>query len=212
MFQQMLNASRAVLLRPSVATFEEHERDDLGWALIYTLIAAVAAAILQTIAAVVQRAALEQRMATLEQQFGNSPVLPILRTLIGGGGLVFSLVFTLIFTLFFFFLFVGIFYLLGRAFGGTGTFGELAYDIALYSAPITVLASLLGIIPIVGGLVALLLSIYQIYLNWLSVQAGMNLPGSKALWVILIPLLVILLLCCGIFVIGFLTLLGASRS
>jgi hypothetical protein len=211
MFQQMLNASRAVLLRPSVAAFEEHERDDLKWALIYTLIAAVAAAILRAIGGLLQRAALEQQMADLQQRLGNSPILPIMRTLIGGG-LVFSLVGTLIFTIIFFFFFVGILYLLGRAFGGTGTFGELAYDIALYSAPITVLASLFGIVPIVGGLVALLLSIYEIYLNWLSVQAGMNLPGSKALWVILIPLLVILLLCCGIFTIALLALLGASRS
>ena len=34
MFQQMLNSSIAVLTRPSVGTFEEHERNDLGWAVI----------------------------------------------------------------------------------------------------------------------------------------------------------------------------------
>jgi len=212
MFQQMLNASRAILLRPSVATFEEYERDDLGWALIYTLTAAVAAAVLRAIGALLQRAALEQQMASLEQQFGNSPMLPLMRNLIGGGGLVFTLIFTLIVAVIGFFIGVGIVYLLGRAFGGTGTFGEMAYDIALYSAPITVLSSLLGIIPIIGGLAALALGIYEIYLYWLSVQAGMNLPGSKALWVVLIPILVVVVLCCGIFVLAFLALLGASRS
>ncbi len=212
MFQQMLNASRAVLLHPSVATFEEYERDDLGGALIYTLIAAVAAAILRAIGGLLQRAALEQQMANFERQLGNSPALPLVRSLIGGGGVVFTLVFTLFAAFIGFFIGVGIIYLLGRAFGGTGTFGEMAYNIALYSAPITVLSSLLGIIPILGGLVALLLGFYQIYLNWLSIQAGMNLPGSKALWVILIPILVVLLLCCGVFVLLFLTILGASRQ
>ena len=214
MFQQMLNASRAVLLRPSVATFEEYERDDLGWALIYTVIAAVAAAILRAIGAFLQRAALQQQMATLEQQFGDSPMLPIMRNLIGGGGLVFTLVFTLFAAVIGFFIGVGIIYLLGRAFGGTGTFGEMAYNIALYSAPLTVLAALFGIIPIVGGLVALLLGIYQIYLNWLSIQAGMNLPGSKALWVILIPLIVVVILCCGVFalVVSFLTIVSSQSS
>jgi hypothetical protein len=212
MFQQMLNASRAILLRPSVATFEEYERDDLGWALIYTLIAAVAAAILRAVGGLLQRAALEQQMANLEQQLGNSPMLPFIRSMIGGGGLVFTLIFTLFATVIGFFLGVGIIYLLGRAFGGTGTFGEMAYDIALYSAPIAVLGALLGIIPIVGSLAALALGIYEIYLYWLSVQAGMNLPGSKALWVILIPILVVVLLCCGIFVLAFFVIAGASRS
>ena len=46
MFQQMLNGSRAVLLRPSVSTFEEYERNDLSWALIYIAIAAAVTAIL----------------------------------------------------------------------------------------------------------------------------------------------------------------------
>jgi len=212
MFQQMLNASRTILLRPSVATFEEYERDDLGWALIYILIAAVAAAILRAIGATLQRAALEQQIGNLEQQFGNSPMLPLMRSLMGGGGLVFTLVFTLFAAVIGFFIGVGIIYLLGRAFGGTGTFGEMAYDISLYSAPITVLSALLGIIPIVGGLATLALGIYQIYLYWLSVQAGMNLPGNKALWVILIPILVVVLLCCGVFVLLFLVIAGASRS
>ena len=182
------------------------------WALIYTRIAAFAAAILRAVGGLLQRAALEQQMANLEQQFGNSPMLPLMRSLMGGGSLVLTLVGTLFATVIGFFIGVGVIYLLGRIFGGTGTFGEMAYDIALYSAPMTVLAALVGIIPILGALVALLLVIYQIYLNWLAIQAGMNLPGSKALWVILIPILVVVLLCCGIFVIAFLVIAGASRS
>lgn len=214
MLQQMLNASRAVLLRPSVATFEEYERDDLSWALIYTAIGAVAAAILRAIGALLQRATVEQQLSAFEQQFGDSPMLPIMRGLVGGGGLVFTLLFTLIVAVLGFIIGVGIIYLLGRAFGGTGTFGEMAYNIALYSTPLTVLAALFGIIPVVGALVGLLLVIYQIYLNWLSIQAGMNLPGSKALWVILIPLIVIVVLCCGIFalIISFITIVRSQTS
>jgi hypothetical protein len=214
MFQQMLNASRAVLLRPSVATFEEFERDDLGWALIYTLAAAVVAAILRAIGSLLTRAALEQQLAGLEQQLGDSPALPLIRSMIGGGGLIFTLIFTLFATIIGFFIGVGIIYLLGRAFGGTGTFGEMAYNIALYSAPVTVFGALLGIIPIVGGLAALALGIYQIYLNWLAIQAGMNLPGNKALWVILIPLLVLVVLCCVLFagLFGLLAIVGSQTS
>ena len=214
MFQQMLNASRAILLRPAVATFEEFERDDLSWALIYTTIAAVIAAILNAVGSLIGRAALEQQLGGFEQQLGDSPALPLLRSLIGGGGTVFSLFFTLIFSILGFLIFVGIIYLLGRAFGGTGTYGEMAYNTALYSAPLTVISALLGLIPVVGFLAGIVLAIYQLYLYWLSIQAGMNLPGNKALWVILIPLLVVLLLCCGLFalIVSFITIVSRQTS
>lgn len=196
MFQQMLNASRAVLLRPSVATFEEFERDDLGWALIYTAVAAAIAGVLSAIASLIGRAALEQQLSGLEQQLGDSPALPLIRSMAGGGGVVFSLIVTPIIAIIGFLISVGIVYLLGRAFKGTGTYGEMAFNTALYSAPLTVISALLNLIPFVGALASLALAIYQIYLYWLSIQAGMNLPGNKALWVILIPILVVVVLCC----------------
>lgn len=46
MLQQMINSSIAVLTRPSVSTFEEHERNDLGWAMIYSVIAGVINAVI----------------------------------------------------------------------------------------------------------------------------------------------------------------------
>lgn len=198
MFQQMLNASRAILLGPSVATFEEYERDDLGAALIYTTVAAVIAAILSAVGTLIRSTALEQ-LGGIEQQLSDSPLLPLLRSLLGGGSLVFTLFFTLILTILGFLIFVAIIYLLGRAFGGTGTYGVMAFNAALYSAPLTVISALIGLIPFVGFLASIVLAIYQLYLYWLSIQAGMNLPANKALWVVLIPLIVLLLLCCGLF-------------
>ena len=45
-------------------------------------------------------------------------------------------------------------------------------------------------------------------------QAGMNLPGNKALWVILIPILVIVVLCCVIFagLFGLLAIVSSQTS
>jgi hypothetical protein len=161
-----------------------------------------------------RRAALEQQLGSFEQQFGDSPLVPLLRGIAGGGGLVVTLVFTLAASIIGFLLFVGVIYLLGRAFGGTGTYGEMAYNTALYSAPLTVISALLAIIPIIGPLAGLLLVFYQLYLYWLSIQAGMNLPGNKALWVILIPVLVVVLLCCVAFIgiIGFITIVSRQTS
>lgn len=204
MFQQMLEASRAVLLRPSVATFEEHERNDLGWALIYTAIAAVVTAILGAIGFAIRGPAMEQALSQLQNQFGGGQPLPPGITGLAGGSITGAIVSGLFGSIVGFFIWTGIVYLLGRAFGGTGAYGELAWDVALFSAPLNVISSLislLGVGPLacLTGLISLALFGYNVYLTWLSVQAGMNLPGNKALWVILIPLLVVLLLCCGLF-------------
>jgi len=51
-------------------------------------------------------------------------------------------------TLIGFFIFLGIVYLIGRAFGGTGNFGELAFDMSLFWAPLMVVRALISIIAI----------------------------------------------------------------
>jgi hypothetical protein len=203
MFQQMLNASRAVLLRPSVSTFEEYERNDLGWATIYVAISAVVAALLNAIGFVLKRPYVEQQLRDLENQLNGQPLPPFFNSMMnmGGQSLVGSLVFGLLGTLIGFFFWLGIVYLLGRAFGGTGTFGELGYDMALFQAPIAVVNALIsmiaiGPIAIVGSLATLALGLYSIYLTYVGIQAGMNLPGNKALLVILIPIIVLVVLCC----------------
>jgi Yip1 domain len=151
-FQTMINSSMAVLQHPSVATFEEHEKNDLQSATIYVAIGGLLAGVFGAIAGAIRNTSVSSGL-----------ISGILGALIG------------------FFIYTGLVYLLGRAFGGTGNFGELAYDISLFSAPITAVGSLLGIVPILGGIVALLLFLYQIYLTYLGIQSGMNLPKEKAL-------------------------------
>jgi Yip1-like protein len=215
MFQQMLNASRAVLLRPSVSTFEEYERNDLGWATIYVAISAVVAAILAAISFALNRPYLEQRMQDLQNQLNGQPLPPFATTLMGGTSITAAILSGLLSTLIAFFIWLGIIFLLGRAFGGTGSFGELAYDFALFWAPIAVIRGLIGVISIgpiafIGGLIGLAVGLYNIYLSWLSIQSGMNLSGGKALWVILIPILVLVIGCCGIIALVVFALAGAS--
>lgn len=217
MFQQMLNASRAVLFHPSVATFEEHERNDLGWATIYIAISTVISAILGAISFVLNRPYLEQQRRNLEDQLNGQPLPPFANTLMGGQSLTGAIIAGLLFTIVAFFVWAGLVYLLGRLFGGTGAFGELAYDIALFWAPIAVLRGLIGVISIgpiaaIGGIVGLVVGLYNIYLSWLSVQSGMNLSPGKAAAVIAIPILVLTLGCCAIFGVAILAIVGMSQQ
>ena len=180
MFQEMINGSIAVLTKPSVSTFEEHEKNNLAWALIYSVIAGVINAILAAL-----RAALFPAVAL--DTAGLPPELAEgLQQGAAGPGIVGAVVGAIIFTILGLLIGWGITYALGRAFGGTGQFGELAYDLSLFNAPTTVVFSILNFIPILGGLAALALGIYNLYLTYLAIQSGMNLPSNKALYVILI--------------------------
>jgi hypothetical protein len=180
--QQMFNSSVAVLQRPAVATFEEHERDNLGQATIYVAIAAVVSGVLAAI-------------GTAIKQVPGA----------GIGGAIFG---SLIGVLVGFFIWLGLVYLLGRAFGGTGNFGELAFDISLFYAPLLVVFNLLNMIAIgplgiLTGLAGLAVWIYQLFLTYLGIQSGLNLPPNKALYVILILFLIgVALVACFVLFIG----------
>ena len=168
MIQEMVNGSIAVLTNPSVQTFERHERDNLGWALIYAAIASVINGILLLIG------------TTITQQ--SNPIFTIL------GGVFGTIIGSLVGW--------GFIYLLGQAFGGTGSFGELAWGISLFSSPLSVAQFIVSYIPFVGWILSLALVIYGIYLNYLAIQSGMNLPSQEALYISIILLVILLLFWC----------------
>ncbi len=190
MLQTMFNASIAVLTRPSASTFEEYEQDNLQWAIIYVAIGAVITGILGAIGFAIDPSLQEELFGDTQPSLMGSVLGNVIAALIG------------------FFIFLGIVYLLGRAFGGSGKFGELAFDISLYWVPIAILVGLLNVISI-GPLTLLVLPVslalfgYNIYLTYLGIQSGMDLPANKALYVVLIlALIVIVLVLCIALIIG----------
>ena len=80
----------------------------------------------------------------------------------------------------------------------------------LNSATVAIISTLLGAIPVVGGFIAFAASLYGLYLTYLAIQSGMNLPSNKALYVILILFLLLLAVFCFIFGAAFLALMGAG--
>lgn len=156
MFQVLLNGSIAVLMRPSVQTFEQQERDDLIWAVVY---AVIGGAITGLVSAVMN--------------IGNGVGAALMAL---GSGLFGTAIVSL----------VGwaIVWGLGKAFGGTGTFGQLAWGFSLYSTPLAVLSGTLGALPVIGAFIAIPASLYGLYLSYLAIQSGMNLPSNKALIII----------------------------
>ena len=111
-----------------------------------------------------------------------------------------------------FFIVVGIYYLLAKAFGGQGTFLAQGYSFLLYHVPIGILSGVIGLIPILGGIVAFALYIYGIVLNVFLIMATHRLSGGKATAVVLIPIAVIAVLVCALGVIFFALIAAALRQ
>ena len=101
----------------------------------------------------------------------------------GVGGLLAGLLGTLIG----FGVFTALVYVVGKnLFKGTGTYPEVAYTFALFYVPISVVSSVIGIIPILGALVAFILGLVNIYFGYLAVQSSMNLRDSTSAIVTLV--------------------------
>jgi hypothetical protein len=91
----------------------------------------------------------------------------------------------------------GIYWLIAKAFGGTGTFTENYYLMSKLVWQLLVLGiviSLLGLIPILGAIITLLWLLYVIYLAVILISVANKISTIKALIVVLIPVIIAFIL------------------
>ncbi len=89
----------------------------------------------------------------------------------------------------FFLIGVGIYHLIATVLGGRGQYGRYAYLTATYSAPLMIVGSVLGFIPVLGGCLSLILGIYQFVLTYYAVKVEYGLSQGRAIVVVFVPLL-----------------------
>jgi hypothetical protein len=104
----------------------------------------------------------------------------------------------------------GLSHVVARALGGVGTFPQLAYAIAAYTSPISLVASIISLIPLVNCL-GLFIGAYALALNILSVKAVHKFSWGKAVLssAVIIAILIALVAC---FVIAVLAMMGPAVS
>jgi hypothetical protein len=181
---------RKALTQPSAATFEELERHPLVTmqnALIWDAIAGFIGGLLGGLIG----------MVTKDAGVGSVFTGALFGALFGVIGL-------LIYAL--------IVYAICKAQGGTGTFEIQVALLGTFVPPLLLISTLLGQIPVLGGIIGLVLGIYQMYLYIVATQAAQNVTMGKAALAVLLPGL--LVLCC-IVIFGFglaAALLGSSSA
>ncbi|GGK21756.1 YIP1 family protein [Deinococcus malanensis] len=157
----MFAQSSAVLARPGPATFERFERrGGTRHALVYVGLAAVVSALIAAFFAI-----FHTDVTVIGQLISRLILIPAQ-----------------------FLIFTGAVYLIGRKlFKGTGTYPEVAYTFALFFVPLTILGTLIGIVPVLGWLLALLISLVMVAFGYFAVQSSMNLrdQGSAVITLVL---------------------------
>lgn len=175
-----------ILTKPGAASFYE-EQPKANWGMVWTQLLIIG--LIGTIVGLIGTAIGTAAIASLGG--GSSAAgVAMISSVFEGAGSVYSIASTIVG----FFIVVGIQYLLAKAFGGNGTFVQHGYNYLLFETPIAVVSSVLGLIPVLGGLLAAALGIYGIVLNVYAVMASHRLSGGKATWVVLIPIIAIFLL------------------
>jgi hypothetical protein len=197
-FAGWIDTWRRVLTQPGEPVFEQEKvnpNGSLQTALIWVVIAAVVAAIFGAITAALNLSSANAMLSQLPPEIA-AQMGPMLSMAAGGGGF-----WAIIMVPVFFLIGTFITHLVAKVLGGQGEYSRYAYLNASFQAPITMISSIVALIPFLGGCVGSLLGIYGLVLTYFAVKVNYSLSSGKAIAVVLIPIILvfILLICFGAF-------------
>jgi hypothetical protein len=205
--QSILQTWINVLTKPGEEVFAaEREKSSatLSTALLWIIAASVITALLGALQATIYSSPMggfgqivDLLPAELQNELGTAEEAEAS----GGAAFNFALI---IFGPIFFLIGVGVYHLIATVLGGRGQYGRYAYLSATYSAPLMIVGSVLGFIPVLGGCLSLILGIYQFVLTYYAVKVEYRLSQGRAIIVVVIPVVagVVLAICLATVVFG----------
>jgi len=115
-------------------------------------------------------------------------------SLFGIPGIVLSAIFAPILGLVVLLIYATGYFAMAKILGGAGTFGAQYFVVAIVLSPILVLNSIVGIIPLAGGYLALLVGLYAMYPLTLGIKEAHQLNLLKSVIAMLIPTIILTIL------------------
>ena len=111
-----------------------------------------------------------------------------------------------------FYISAGLVYFTARLLGGNGSFGIQAYLFSLITVPMSFLSGLVNIIPCIGWLITIGLSIFALVLEVRAVKVAHNLTSGKAAGAVLIPVALLFVAVWCLLIIGIAVFLNMYRA
>jgi len=102
----------------------------------------------------------------------------------------------------------GILYIFALLLGGKGSYTTQSYLYAIYSAPLSIVSSILMLIPFAGPFLAFIVMIYGLYLLTMALKEAHNYTTGRALLTWLIPVGIIVVILVVIVGLAFMFLIG----
>ncbi len=200
-FAGMIQTWIAVLTKPGEEIFEQEQnspRASLSTALIWIVIAAVVTAVLGFMQSLLFTPSTQQMTGMIEQMNLPTESAALVEQMLAGGLLAglsgVGAFLGIILTPIFFLIGTGIIHLIATMLRGQGDFGRFAYLSAAIQSPISIVTAFLGFVPVVGGCVVFLISIYSLVLYYFAVKVSYRLTSGRAIAVILIPVIAVFLI------------------
>src|SRR6266852_8723970 len=194
--RQLPKKSIKVLIKPAAATFAE-EQGKAAWNIVWVQLLGLGV-IFGVLVFLIFQLVLPGVLNNLSSS--NSPAAGMV-AVIEGAAVAFAIGEIILVPLGFF-ITVGIYYLIAKAFGGQGTFLAQSYSSTLFYVPLTIISSVIGLIPFLGSLAGIAVFIYEIVLGIYMMMAVHRLTGGKATLVVLFPIIVLVALSGLIFMIA----------
>jgi len=190
----------AVITNPGEAVFRQERakpQATLSTAIIWIVVVGIVSGLIGWIALqfVSPTSMMDQIRGTLEQAglpeetLENIPsTIPFMQPAVSIAGTIGSIIFSIIG----FLLFTGLLHLTARIFGGRGSYGTYTYLIASFYIPLSLISSILVLVPFVGICVGPIILIYDIILAHFATRVEHGLSAGKSVFVVLIPVILIL--------------------
>lgn len=211
-FQDLMQSYMGAVTTPNTAFYESQIPKAN---LIKVLIGLGIVVLVNIIVGLISAGAAAASLAPLRDQLRSQGVDFDPTGLAGGGGVVGAL-FTIVLTPLTFFIGAGIIYGLAKMLGGQGAdFMTHSYLLSLSYVPLGVVSSVLGLIPAVGGLVALVAVIYRQYSQGKSLEASQRMAPARAQMAAFIPIgiaILLVCLCIALATLGLMAALGGATS
>ena len=211
-FQTWINA----LTKPGEAFFAA-EREKSSAALSNALLWVFAASVISALLGVLQSSILSSAMGVFDQvmELLPSELQDEITTSEETGAAVgptFSLSY-IVFGPVLFLIGTGIYHVLASLLGGRGgQYGRYTYLYSTFSAPLMILTSILGFIPVIGGVIGFVLGVYQMVLAYFATKVEYSLTKGRAIIVVVASVLFGMLLAACLNVVALVAILFIMRD
>lgn len=135
----------------------------------------------------------------------TSQLFPMASGFVGVAAFLATLILTPIWFVISWLIVSGILYIFALLFGGKGNYTTQSYLYAIYNAPLSIITTILALIPFVGPFLVFIVMLYGLYLLTMALKIAHNYTTGRAVltWLAPVLIIVVVLVTIGVAILSF---------